>query len=149
MQKGFSLLEILVSIAIVALMLGLALPKVKNYIISKKIEEDTHAIYLTVKRAQLRAKLTKRTHCIELQDPYTLIVKNSTCSGSGDIIDNLTLRVPFNATKNLTVNYMGIFTQQGSIYYNSTSGDIIDCVKASNIRVCEGYWDGSSCVCKY
>ena len=152
MKKGFSLIELLVVIAIIAIILSFGIPWSMNYIVKKKVEKDTHAIYLALKQAQIEAKLKKQTYCITLQDNYTLVIRNETCSGS--IIRKLALEVPFNINATLGRNYFeinkfGIFTIGGSIYYNATSIDTINCVRVDEIRVCEGYWNGSNCICKY
>ena len=159
MKKGFSLIELLVVIAIIAIILSFGIPWSINYIVKKRIEKDTNTIYLALKQAQIEAKLKKQSFCITLEDNYTLVIKNdviknNTCSGK--VIKSLALEVPFNINATLgkhyfKINQFGIFTIGGSIYYSSTSIDTIDCVKADEIRVCEGYWDASNsdCICKY
>ena len=150
MKKGFSLMELLIVIAIIAIILSFGIPWSLNYIVKKKVEKDTHAIYLALKQAQIEAKLRKTNICIKLSSPQELEIRlfNTDCNGT--VINILKLDSRFYSNKSyLKVNQFGIFTVNGSIYYNSTAEDIIDCVKADEIRICEGYWNGSSCICRY
>ena len=150
MKKGFSLIELLVVIAIIAIILSFGIPWSMNYIVKKKVEKDTNAIYLALKQAQIEAKLRKSNICIKLSNPQSLEIRLFDTDCNGSIITTLKLDSQFYSNESyLKVNQFGIFTINGSIYYNSTAKDIIDCVKAYRLRVCEGYWNGSECICKY
>ena len=151
MKRGFSLIELLVVISIIAIILSFGIPWSINYIVKKRVEKDTHSIYLALKRAQIEAKLRKTDICVKLTEPKKLIL-DANCNGT--IVETLKLSADFNIknsahTNYLKVNQFGVFTLDGSIYYNSTASDVTDCVKAYQLRVCEGYWNGENCTCKF
>lgn len=152
MSRAFTVIELLIVIAIIAVVASLAIPAYQRYSYKVKVEGDTHRIYSALKNLQLRAKMEKSPYCVKLLDPKTLYMENSTtCSSSGSVkSERLTLSVPFESNRSkLVVNKFGIFTTTGSIYASDGDGASIDCVKADTFRVCEGKWDGSSCNCVY
>jgi hypothetical protein len=120
-----------------------------THIQARKIENETHKIYHLLKRYQVKAKVEKLKIEVDLRNggQELVFINNST----GSILDKIPLAVPYEKNGTILVNEFGIFTQQGNIHIkgNPLSNISFDCVTVAQIRICEGKWNGSECICKY
>ncbi len=160
-RKGFSLIELLVVIAIIGILSGFGIYWFINYKFAREVEDRTYKVYTLIKKYQLWAKTKKETYCFEPTAGNLNFTVEENCNSFLQI-DNLTV-APFKVYVNsgqIKVNEFGIFTLKGSIYFKSSSGEVIDCanqnpniayccVAFSAVRVCLGKYDGSNCKCSY
>jgi len=151
-KKAFSLIELLVTIVIISILLGVSLYWAPRYIQARKIEGETHKIYQLLKRYQVKAKVEKIKKVeVDLSpDGKSLIFSLYFNSGSKN--ETYPLQVPFELSGNIRINQFGIFPPpQGNIHYKNQPLPNVsfDCVKVAQIRVCEGKWNGTDCLCKY
>jgi prepilin-type N-terminal cleavage/methylation domain-containing protein len=150
-KKAFTLIELLVVIAIISILLGISVYWGPRYIQARKIENETHKIYHLLKRYQVKAKVEKVDVTVFLTDDGKTLVFHWDSKN-----DNYTLRVPFkieNRYHKFKINQFGFFffPYQGNIHIkeNPLPNVSFDCVKVAQIRICEGKWNGSECICKY
>jgi prepilin-type N-terminal cleavage/methylation domain-containing protein len=150
-RKAFTLIEILIIIAIVSILMAVTINWYLNYQKKLTIEGETHKIYQTLKEIQLKAKTTKEEYCVNLTTDGKKLNIDALCDSNTD--SEIALEVPFklkNAAVRLKVNKFGIWLPPTNSIYaqNGTIADI-NCVKVDDIRVCEGSWNGKDCECKY
>ncbi len=149
MERGFSIVELVIVIAIIAIIASLAVPVYIHYQHRSQIENDTHRLYTTVKQLQLKAKTEKKYYCFELKDSKTLyIVPDSDCSSSGGW--DVKFLTPYTSNRSyFRVNPLGVFNTYGTIRAVEGDGATVDCIKIHTFRVCEGKWNGTACNCVF
>jgi prepilin-type N-terminal cleavage/methylation domain-containing protein len=150
MKRGFTLIETLVVIAIIAIILLIAVFWFPSWIKTKKVETDTNKIYLLIKKYQLLAMRQKITVNVTLSNATTIEVKYDSKTAK------YSLDTPFNATDNLTIDEFGRFHPasypnliQRVAFHSTENTTGKNCVKTYIINACEGHWNGTSCVCEY
>lgn len=149
MSRGFSIVELVIVIAIIAIVISLAVPVYIHYQQKSRIENDTHRLYATVKELQLKAKTLKKYYCFELKDSRTLyIVDSDDCSASGGW--EVKFLTPYESNRNyFRINPLGVFNTYGNIHAIDGDGATVDCIKIHTFRVCEGKWNGTACNCVF
>jgi len=163
LKKGFSLIELLVVIAIIAILSGFGIYWFINYKFAREVEDRTYKVYALIKKYQLWAKTKKETYCFKPESDNLKLVVEKECSSEVEKLTTAPFKVHVNSGQ-IKVNEFGIFTLKGSIYFKSTSGEIIDCknqnpniayccVAVSAVRVCLGKYDKTKtkkpCECSY
>jgi prepilin-type N-terminal cleavage/methylation domain-containing protein len=63
-NSGFTLIEILITLAIGALLVGMALPNITNLIVKNRLENQIRRIYSDLMNARNMAMLKNRTHFV-------------------------------------------------------------------------------------
>ena len=153
MPKGFSLIELLLVIAILVVLSSVGIYGYYSYQHKLRVEGDVHRIYLALKNMQIRAKLEKKLYCAYLQGNKTVSINATETSCSyGTTVETINLHTEFNATNTpIIVNQLGVFIRLGSFYAVNEPNVTVNCVKASTFRICEGHWDENQkeCVCIY
>jgi prepilin-type N-terminal cleavage/methylation domain-containing protein len=142
-KKGYTLAEVLIVMAILSIGLSLAAYWFYRFKQVRTIENDVNTVYMALKHAQTVAKSTGQGATIEVSGKTLEITYDNGTT------ETYTLHIDFSANNKFYVNPLGVFTSQGSIYttadgYRSAAQS---CVKVSNLRICEGRWDGKSCNC--
>lgn len=140
-KKGITLIEVLVVIAIMAILAAIAIPNYNKWQRQYSIEEDTKEIYGIIQKERMKAFTQKK--------PVTISVSGKVLTVSG--VDNSTINLkntfsggPINIDTRGTLN-------NNSIYDNSTSQGLspqYDCVVVKGVRVSLGKFDGSDCNAK-
>ena len=149
MRKGFTAFNLLIALAIIAILLNVALFWYFNYSGRQKVSADLQRVYFFLNEIQAEAK---RKGC-----SFTIVVDNHTVNAtvdSGPCADK-SLYLPnaaFNSTT-LKVNPFGVFTNRGSVVLDNATREeynlVFDCITVSAFRICEGKVENGSCVCKY
>jgi len=146
MRKGFSIVELLIALVIVAVILGAGVVWFTNYVEARKIENDVRTIHGTLKEAQLLAKTQKREVTVSLRGPSLLEVQ---VEGETDprLIE---LQTPFESNQpSFTVDRLGVFSNSGNIHSLLYKKATVNCVNVYYLRVCEGSYDGKKCNCNF
>ncbi|MCP2519112.1 prepilin-type N-terminal cleavage/methylation domain-containing protein [SCandidatus Aminicenantes bacterium Aminicenantia_JdfR_composite] len=81
MKKGFTLIEILVILAIVGILIVLGYPSIKTSWEIRKLDDSAREILATLQRAKFQAVKTKTIHCVifdSTQNTYTLSIYDYT-----------------------------------------------------------------------
>ncbi len=138
MNRGLSLIELLVLFLIVSVMLGFATLMYKDWRVRWSIESDTKDIYVFVQRARAMAFSQKISLSV-------IANGNQVCINDGTTnIDCINLDNPFNGT--ITITDRGVFNNS-SIVYNGFANATpqYSCVVAAVTRVRLGVYDGTNC----
>ncbi len=66
-RKGFTLVEIMVAVAIIGLMAFIFYPNIINTLASRKIEGSARELLMTIQRAKFQAVKTKLNHRVKFE----------------------------------------------------------------------------------
>ena len=136
--KGFSLIELLVAIAIMAIALSIGIPSILNWIAKYRLEGDTQKIYAFLQEARAKAFAEKIKLDITLNGNQLCMkcdTNDTTCTnsyGTGSI-RCITLHNTFSGNS-INISKRGTFSG-GSIYYPQENNAKYDCVIISDIRI--------------
>jgi prepilin-type N-terminal cleavage/methylation domain-containing protein len=146
MRKGFTLVELLIILVIIAILMGASFYWIYQWLFARKIEGDVNKIYTALTSAQLTARREKITVTVSFLNSTALQI-----NASGKV-SYVTLLTPFNMTESqISINEIGLFNPPRPIdiysqFYGKTT---LNCVRVYITKVCEGSWDGSKCVCRF
>jgi len=122
MQKGFTLIEVMIAIVIVAILVAIAIPSYRNYIVrTKRVDAQTQLI--DIAHQLQRYKIANFTYTKTGGVPITLadIGRSSNINNSGQSLYTLQLTDVTANTWTLIANPVNNSSQvnDGSIYLNS------------------------------
>jgi prepilin-type N-terminal cleavage/methylation domain-containing protein len=150
MKKGFTLVEFLIVVAIVSILMFLGFFFFREWIKAAKVEGDVSKIYQILKKYQLLAARERTTVYVKLIEPtrirVTVLVNDTRQRYYYDLSTPFGLK---DEDERVKINPLGIFSNFNSFYSLENTTATKTCVKVSSVRVCEGYWDGSDCICRY
>ena len=159
-KKGFTLIELMVVIAIVAMLATLALTGYHSTREKVKVENEIKALYGNLQNAKMRAFAEKRMWGLVWSSvPFTSYEMRYDTDGDDDITDsggyNSTgtvsdLQYPINRTTSLnyvTFKASGLSNNELSFYVDSAPDAEYDCVKVTQTRIKMGKWNATSNEC--
>jgi prepilin-type N-terminal cleavage/methylation domain-containing protein len=83
-NKGFTLVELLIIIAIMGFLAAIAAPNLTNFVRKNRIENQTRRIYSDLGNTRVRAMSTNRAHCLVFQPaPFNHYQVISDTNGNG------------------------------------------------------------------
>jgi prepilin-type N-terminal cleavage/methylation domain-containing protein len=134
-KKGFSLIELLVVLAIFFILLYLGYAKFNSWRKAMSIEDDVQKIYSEIQKARMKAFTTKTE--------ITITIENGTLKEND--VEVMKLENPFkidNDSSQIVVNEKGLFSKTGSIKYDGTPPPNIKygCIEVSRYRIRKLRW---------
>ena len=160
-KKGFTLIELMVVVAIVAMLATLALTGYHSTREKVKVENEIKALYGNLQNAKMRAFAEKRVWGIYWgSSPFTSYEMRYDTDGDESITDsggyNSTgtvsdLQYPIESSFSGSATYVrfypsGLTTSLGSFHVNSSEAEY-DCVSVANSRIKMGKWSATSNEC--
>ncbi|RLJ71024.1 hypothetical protein BCF55_1313 [Hydrogenivirga caldilitoris] len=138
MNRGLSLIELLILFLIIAVMLGFATLMYKDWRVRWSIEADTKDIYVFVQKARAIAFSQKRNLNV-VANGHVICINDGTTD-----IDCINLENPFIGA--ISITDRGVFNNS-SIVYNGTANvnPQYSCVVSVVTRVRMGVYDGTNC----
>ncbi len=147
-NKGITLIEIIVVVAIVAIILGMSVPYYTKWKKRVSIESDTKRIYGVIQNFRSKAFAEKTEYKVKLSDKKVEIYQNNKPIYSLSLENNF--KFTGSSTTEIKIDQRGTFSGS-SIYaedYKQTDAQY-DCIAINNIRVRLGKMsEGGRCVAK-
>ncbi len=160
---GFTLVEILVTIAILSILLGIAGLSARDWVIRYQVESQTRQVYADLMNARVNAMQRNRVFFVSVGANQYAIYEDSYPSpdGNGNLDtgagqDRLviqkaaqyTLVSSPTATFNFTANGLASSATAAvvDIHCQSTANPASDCIEVSLTRILMGKWNGSTCI---
>lgn len=144
-SKGFTLIELMVTITVMAILIAIAVPSFNKWLSKYQIEADTKDIYALIQDSRAKAFSQKEDIVIVVNGNTTTIKKSD-----GTIISSINTKTSFKSnTVNITKR--GIISGGNSILPATISGlnPQYNCIAISDLRARLGYSsDGSDCNAK-
>ncbi len=160
-KQGFSLIEVIVIIAIMAILLAIGIPALSKYVKSYNVRNEINRLYSDLMKERVKAIETgiPRGVVFNSLKSYTVFVFNDTnhnlqFDGNNEELNpvNTTLSVPLNGPTPGTVimfDNMGVSrTKQWglgnfTVYINSPAR--YNCLVISSGRIRKGVWSNNAC----
>lgn len=144
--KGFTLLELIIVIVIVAILLSIAIPNFVNWKRKMEIERDVNTIYSVIQRYRLKALTSHVEYEIYFENGGKTLVVNGTSASSYKLSFPFTFK---GSVTKLEIDEKGIVDRK-TIYSNATGLDklnpMYDCIVISNgVSLRKGKWNGTDC----
>ncbi len=162
-EKGFSLMELLITIAIMGIVMGIATLSFNTWQVKSRIEAQTHELFTDISEARTNAFTRKKYYGIVFQ-PTSYVMKSYTSEveiknvtaqlANGTVVASKVLRYGLTKAGADITDTPVIFDTSGfttsatgfTIYVNPTSAAAaVNCLAISAARVNIGKVNGSSC----
>jgi prepilin-type N-terminal cleavage/methylation domain-containing protein len=158
-RRGFTLVEILITLAIVGILLVLAVGNFGGMNEKYKVEAETKQFYADLMDARGRAMQRNRWFFVRITSTgYATYDDRPLPDGDGSFVDtvdalvtNVTVRHPITAVlaggdSNFEFNRNGIANDNGTIRFGSTAQPDYDCITIRPTRIKMGQYTGGGCV---
>ena len=144
-NKGLTVIELLVTITVIAIISAIAVPSFNKWLKRYQIESDTKTIYGFIQEARSRAFSQKMDLTV-----YVAGTTTSLKDTSGTVLAFINTKTSYkNST--ITVSKRGVISSGGSVLPSAVSGlkPQYNCIVVSDLRARLGYSNnGSACDAK-
>jgi prepilin-type N-terminal cleavage/methylation domain-containing protein len=144
-NQGFTIVELVLTMALIAVLLSFAVPTFKKQLLKYRIENDTKQIHALLQKVRSKAFTNKKSFTVTFENgassDKTIVVKESSAT-----IATLTLKTEFNFASGtiITVDSRGTFSGSSIYATDYDKGAQYDCIAISDIRVALGEWDATA-----
>jgi type IV fimbrial biogenesis protein FimT len=175
-EKGFTLIEVIITLTIIGILLGIAAISARDWVDRYKVEGQTKQLYSDLMNARVSAMQRNRIFYVTLatnqyavyEDNYSAATLTTTPDGDGILQTTKDRLVTQAATQyklvltpatfiasnptisgfNFTANGLASFaTATVDIQCQSTANPAYDCVEISLTRILMGKWNGTTSTC--
>lgn len=144
-RKGMTLIELLVTITVIAIISAIAVPSFNKWLRRYQIESDTKTIYGFIQEARARAFSQKVDLSVDVAGTVTALKDTG-----GAVLTSVNTKTSYkNST--ITVSKRGVISSGTSVLPGTVSGlkPQYNCISVSDLRARMGYTsDGSTCNAK-
>lgn len=144
-KKGITLIELMVTITVMAVLIAIAIPSFNKWLSKYQIEADTKDIYALIQDARAKAFSQKEDITIVVNANTTTVKKSD-----GSVISSISTKTSFKSNT-INITKRGIISGGSSILPTTVSGlnPQYNCIAISDLRARLGYSsDGSNCNAK-
>jgi len=163
-NKGFSLLELMVIIAIIAVLMAIAMPQLSKYYKQYKVEDEINTLYGQLMNQRFKSMNSGVPHGVRFdsQNQYTLFEFNDAnynlkFDGTSEEKNPSTISVSYPLTGVSSIPVV-IFNREGmaktatwglsNLTIRIDFSARYNCIVISSSRIKLGVWDGSNCKVK-
>lgn len=162
-EKGFTLVEALIVVAIIGVMAMIAVPNFKRIAEAMRVEEETKRVYVDITGARSRAVITKRSAFVDFsaganrvrtfEDTDPAPNGNGALSAAADhLLANNALthsvdRAGLGGATTITFDPDGVTTANGFFRLLSPVNADYDCVRVEPTRIRLGKYDSTADAC--
>lgn len=143
-KKGLTVIELLVTITVIAIISAIAVPSFNKWLKRYQIESDTKRIYGFIQEARGRAFSQKVDLTIDIAGTTTVLKDTE-----GSVLTSIDTKTSYkNST--ITISKRGVISSGSSVLPSAVSGlkPQYNCIAVSDLRARLGYYDGSGCNAK-
>jgi prepilin-type N-terminal cleavage/methylation domain-containing protein len=159
-KNGFSLIELIVVIAILGILLGIATLSGREWIERYRVEGQTKELYTDLMNARVSALQKNHVFFVTLAANQYMIFEDTfpAPDGTGDLetgpgqdrlvrqkVLQYQLNAGFPTSFNFTANGLFSATSDVTLSFTSTANPLSDCVVISTTRILMGKMNGTTC----
>ncbi len=143
--NGFTLLEIVITLAILAIALAIAVPNFSRYIKDYKISSQIDEIASDLQFAKFYAVTHKIQTTVSLNaNSYNIYYKNGNSTVS---LKNVRLDYPISANSTIIdFDTHGLADNSTSVYINTENNANLNCINIKPIEINIGRWINNACI---
>lgn len=147
--NGFTLMEIIITLTILAIALAIAIPDFSNYITDYQMSSQINKVYSDLQFAKLYA-ITHKVQTIvsfdtDNSDNYEIYYKNG---NSTIVLKNVNAGYPMasNNTSTVTFDSHGFADNSTMLYVNTQNNANPNCIIVNPTEINTGEWKDNACI---
>lgn len=161
-NSGFTLLEIIIVMAILGILIGIAAMSGRDWLERYQVEGQTKELYVDLMNARVSALLKNRVFFVTLQtaNQYAIYEDTNPYPDGDEVLqptqDTLVMQKPTRfpiqphlglGLTTFSLEKSGLVSLNGTIRFDSSVDPFSDCVKLFSTRILLGKWNKSTSTC--